>query len=169
MPVFKKKWTQGYTIIPNSILRDRNLAFRDIGLLVWMLSKQQDWRFSYEGMLAERALDGKAALQTSVRALKAAGYLTIEKKRKQGKLQEAVWSVYDVPCIENQYMARKGAERTHDTQSASPHTDSPYTANLPRINTEKGADAVAAVKGGAQQQGSYYRDPVTGEWRRRNG
>lgn len=62
-------------MIPNALLQDQRLSYRDLGLLVWMLSKPQDWKFSYEGMLAERTTDGKSAVQAGIKNLKAAGYL----------------------------------------------------------------------------------------------
>ena len=83
MPVLRQHHTRDFTVIPNDLLQDQRLSFRDIGLLAWMLSKPHDWKFTYEGMLAERVTDGKSAIQAGVKSLKKAGYLRIEKKRNK--------------------------------------------------------------------------------------
>lgn len=154
MPVLRKKHDKEYTIIPNAILNDQRLSYRDIGLLAWMLSKPQDWKFSYEGMLAERSKDGKSALQTGVKNLQAAGYLRIEKQRNKGRLAERIWYVYDAPYTENPYMEK------------------PYKEKRPQQNTDKTKNmtaekAVPGPKAGEQPMKNLYYDESAGEWRRK--
>lgn len=154
MPVLRKKYKNEYTILPNAILKDQRLSYRDIGLLAWMLSKPQDWKFSYEGMLTERSKDGKSALQTGVKNLQAAGYLRIEKQRNKGRLAERIWYVYDAPYTENPYMEK------------------PYKEKRPQQNTDKTKymteeKAVPGSEAGRQPAGDLYYDKETGEWRRR--
>ena len=154
MPVLRKKYKNEYTILPNAILKDQRLSYRDIGLLAWMLSKPQDWKFSYEGMLAERSKDGKSALQTGVKNLQAAGYLRIEKQRHKGRLAERIWYVYDAPYTENPYMEK------------------PYKEKQPQQNTDKtkymtAEKAVPGSEAGRQPMENLYLDKETGEWRRR--
>ena len=153
-------------MIPNALLQDQRLSYRDIGLLVWMLSKPQDWKFSYEGMLAEHVADGKSAIQAGVKNLKKAGYLRIEKKRNKGRLAESMWYVYDAPCIENQYVEK--LPRLQNAVMDSPCIEKPYTENPPQQKKYKTKEkAVPAVEGGAQLSKELYRDPETGEWRRK--
>lgn len=153
-------------MIPNLLLQDQRLSYRDIGLLVWMLSKPQDWKFSYEGMLAERATDGKSAVQAGVKNLKATKYLRIEKKRNKGRLAESIWYVYDSPYTENQYVEKLNQRKT--AVRDSPCTEKPYTENPPQLKKYKTKEKAApAVEGGAQLSEKFYIDPVSGGWRRR--
>lgn len=131
-----------------------------------MLSKPQDWKFSYDGMLAERPTDGKAALQKSIKVLQAARYLKIEKKRNKGRLGESIWYVYDSPYIENQYVANPLRQKKAEIDS--PRIDLPYTVNQPQLKkyiTKE--NAAPAIEGGAQLSEGFYLDPETGQWRRK--
>jgi len=151
-------------VVPNALLQDPSLSYRDIGLLVWMLSKPQNWKFSYEGMLAERSTDGKSAIQAGVKNLKSAGYLRIEKKRNKGRLTESIWYVYDSPCIENQYMV---VDSQPKAVKGSPCMEKPYMENPPQQKKyQQKEKAVSALGGGAQLPDGFYYDPVTGEYRR---
>ena len=154
MPVLRKKYTNEYTILPNAILKDQRLSYRDIGLLVWMLSKPQDWKFSYDGMLSERSKDGKSVLQTGVRNLQSAGYLRIEKQRNKGRLADRIWYVYDAPYAEN------------------PYTEKPYTEKQPLQSKDKTKNrptetAIPGPEAGIPPTCNLYLDEETGEWRRR--
>ena len=131
-----------------------------------MLSKPQDWKFTYEGMLLDRATDGKSAIQAGVQSLKKAGYLRIEKKRNKGRLAESIWYVYDSPHIENQYVDKHPQEQ--NATKSSPRIEKPYMENPPQLKKYKTKEtAVSAVEGGAQLPEGLYIDPVSGEWRRR--
>lgn len=166
MPVLRQHHTRDFTVIPNALLQDQRLSYRDVGLLVWMLSKPQDWKFSYEGMLAERATDGKSAIQAGVKSLKKAGYLRIEKKRNKGRLAESIWYVYDTPCIENQYV--DNLPQLQNAVMDTPCIEKPYMENPPQQKKYRTKEkAVPAVVGGAQPSKELYRDPETGEWRRK--
>jgi hypothetical protein len=100
MPVMRRILTKDYTTIPNALLQDQRLSCRDRGLLVWMLSKPQDWNFSKRGLQNELAFDGETAIRSAVKKLQETGYLKIERERtEQGKVTGAVWTVYDVPQL----------------------------------------------------------------------
>lgn len=164
MPVLKQQHTRNFTVVPNTLLQDQRLSYRDIGLLVWMLSKPQNWKFSYEGILAERAADGKSAIQAGVKSLKSAGYLRIDKKRNKGRLVESIWYVYDSPCIENQYMV---VHSHQEVAKDSPCMEKPYMEKPPQQKKDKQKEkAVSALSGGAQLPNGFYYDPESGEYRR---
>ena len=164
MPVFRKKHTRDYTIIPNTVLRDQNLSLRDIGLLSVMLSKPKDWKFSYDALSKECQQDGRAALKASVKRLQKAGYLTIERKRLKGKIGESLWCIYDAPHVENQHVAKANTEEA-DTQ---PHVEKPHVENRHVLqSTYEQRGATPAIEGGTQPQSRFYKDAETGKWRDR--
>lgn len=155
VPVLRQVHKKNFTTIPNELLQDQRLSCRDRGLLVWMLSKSQEWKFSQMGIAAELSLDGEASIKAGVKSLQEAGYLTIERNRQaQGKLSSTVWTVYDQPQGENQLMG-------------SPQVDFPQVGNRPYIKERniKRKPAAPALEGGQQQE--IYRDAETGEWKRR--
>ena len=130
-----------------------------------MLSKPQDWKFSYEGMLAERSTDGKAAMQAGVKSLQKAGYLRIEKTRNKGRLAESIWYVYDSPYIENRYVDNRSQEQNEGIDS--PYIEKPYTENLPQQKKYITKENAAPAHNGGAQHSEYYIDPESGEWRRK--
>lgn len=98
MPILRHKHDCEYTVVPNSLLRDKRLSIRDIGLLVYMLSLPDGWQFSVAGLSDILPQDGKDAVAKSLTAIEAAGYLSRERTRETGgKLGHVVWTVSDMP------------------------------------------------------------------------
>ena len=99
MPVLRQRHARNFTTLPNELLQDPRLSCGDLGLLVQMLSRPENWDFSTSSLTALYAgRAGKESLARSVKRLKELGYLTIERKRTPGgKLGSAVWTVFDEP------------------------------------------------------------------------
>lgn len=168
MPVLRKKVEKDFTVIPNSLLQDKKLSCRDRGLLVWMLSQPCDWRFSKRGILAKMEQDGERSIQAAVKNLQKLGYLKITRgRREKGKLAETIWTVFDVPQLQNAVVEPLQQE---NPDCCSPQLRYPamenaaYTKN--GINKRETADP--AFNGGGQPTGQIYYDTEVGEWRRRD-
>ena len=148
--------------MPNALLQDQRLSLRDVGLLVWMLSKPPDWKFTKKNILSEISQDGDRSLQAAVKNLRAAGYLTITRgNRKKGKLAESIWTVRDVPQLQNAAMEKTESQKQ---KSGSPQLRSPSVQNAVdyKRNNDKIENAVPALMGGVQLGGEYYyQDPIT--------
>lgn len=98
MPIIRKKQQGGYTVIPNSLLRDQNLRAKDVGILAFLLSLPDDWEFSVSGLAVARPRDGKTAITSSLIRLEELGYLERSRERgDRGTVRGAIWTVYDVP------------------------------------------------------------------------
>lgn len=167
MPVLRQHHTRDFTVIPNALLQDQRLSLRDVGLLVWMLSKPEDWKFTKKTILAEIRQDGDRSLQAAVKNLQDTGYLTITRgDRKMGKLAESIWTVYDEPQMQNAVVEQLESEKP---ECGSPQLRFPSVQNAVdyKINNNKKKKAVPAVEDGAQPSKELYRDPETGEWRRK--
>ena len=110
MPILRHVHTANYTILPNELIRDDRLSLRDVGLLAFMLSMPDEWKFSVAGLNTILPNDGKARIEASVKSLQNASYLSISRERsKRGKLGAVVWVVSDspqpgLPDAENQDM-----------------------------------------------------------------
>ena len=146
MPVLCRKQVRNFTVLPNEMLQDTHLSCCDLGLLVQMLSRPDNWVFSTSGLNALYAgRTGKESLAKSVKRLQALGYLTITQERTpSGKLGAAVWTVYD-----------------------SPYSGKPESGFPPykKERTTKEEPATPAF-GGGQKPGLFF-DDEGGIWRRK--
>ena len=70
----------GFTTIYNLTIRDNNLSNKSLGLLVKLLSRSENWNFSFNGIVGI-CKDCKSAVSTEMEELKASGYLYIDKVR----------------------------------------------------------------------------------------
>lgn len=159
MPVLRQHHTRDFTVIPNSLLQDQRLSCRERGLLVWMLSKPQDWNFSHKALLSELPFDKKGAVQACINKLTEIGYLRIVQERTKGKLGKTLWYVYDVPY-----------PKYRDTDNkAPPYPEIPDSGKSTSFkkHIEQKKSAVPATEGGAQLPEGFYYDPDSREFRRK--
>ena len=159
MPVLRQNHTRDFTVIPNSLLQDQRLSCRDRGLLVWMLSKPQDWNFSHKALLAELPHDKKGTVQACINKLTKTGYLRIDQERIKGKLGKTVWYVFDEPN-----------PKYRDTENPkSPYPEIPDSGKPTsyKIKNKQKKEAVPALEGGAQHPEGVYFDNEAGEYRRK--
>ena len=188
MPVLRQHHERDYTVVPNITIEDSRLSCRDLGLLVFMLHKPPDWKFTKQALLAELEQDGERSVQSGMKNLQELGYLEITREsRRKGKLARSIWTVRDTPQLRNAAMdtstAKQYAEKPPQLQNAvmvtateerqgnnSPQLRYPSVQNAvdyKRKNNKK-KTAVSALEGGAQLQVGLYLDRVSGEWRRRD-
>lgn len=109
-----KNITTDYTVVPNEVHR-HNLSLKAIGLYSYILSKNDGWSFSINGVKAQVS-DGRASIETAIKELEDKGFLYREQQRENGKLSQSVWYVTDFP---------KSAEK-------------PFAENLPTENPPAG-------------------------------
>lgn len=87
----------GFAIIRNDVLRDARLSYRARGVLAFILSHTDGWRVTADS-LADMGSEGRQAIHTAFKELRAAGY--IEQHRKQDPETghwETMTVVYDAP------------------------------------------------------------------------
>ena len=155
MPVLRQRHARNFTTLPNELLQDQQLSCRDRGLLVWMLSKPPDWKFTHKAILQELPADGKTASLNCVKRLQEVGYLEISRSKKAGQFDKSIWTVSDTPHPQNEDM---------DT----PHPRFPHPQNadvFQKKELTKKEKAVPALEGGRQPE--IYFDQEAGEWKRR--
>ena len=74
MPVLRQRHARNFTTLPNELLQDPRLTCGDLGLLVQMLSRPENWGFSTSGLNAlYRGRTGKESIAKSVKRLREAG------------------------------------------------------------------------------------------------
>jgi len=86
----------GWTTFSNELLTDDKLSFRSLGVLVYILSKPDDWTVRAE-QLAKTHVEGRDAVRTSLDELEAAGYLVRQSWRTADGTFASEAVVYDSP------------------------------------------------------------------------
>lgn len=133
MAILRKKQRGQYTVIDNTIFRDRGLSNKALGMLCRMLSLPDGWEFSVRG-LAELSTDGKSAVMSQLDELEEHGYLVRSQVRKDGKIAGVEYIVSetklsDFPCTENQHTENQHTE------------NSPQSINKESINKESNTNS----------------------------
>ena len=122
-----KNKTQGFTVVNNSILRDKTLSIKERGLLITLLSLPNNWEFSVYG-LTKILPDGKDAISATLKKLEAAGYL----KRIQAKNENGQFNGYDWEITDNK---KEDLPITENPKTATPETESTISENPTQSNT----------------------------------
>lgn len=135
--IVRSKRTQKFTVIPNCVLDDKSLDWNALGLLVYLLSKPDDWAVSVKQLVKVRKA-GESAIRTMLKALRDAGYVVMEKK----KTGEVDWHVFDTPQAkpdgENPKQGKSQTGKKPNSEKAK-QGKSPYLLNTDKTlpKTEK--------------------------------
>jgi len=96
MEQFNIKKIEGYTIMSNHHLRDKNLSYSARGLLSFLLSLPDSWDYSFNGLVAI-SKEGKDAIRSILNELKEAKYIKISQHRDEKGRFKANYDVYEYP------------------------------------------------------------------------
>lgn len=126
MSTFRIHKSKNYTVMSNHHFQNENLSLRAMGLLSYMLSKPDDWKFSVEG-IASKCRDGKDSVRSAVNELIDNGYIVRRSRVRDdsGHLKEAVYDVYESP--------KENPDFTSETQEIEQKIN---TKNLPKEQTD---------------------------------
>lgn len=139
MAVLKNKTQKDFTMISNSVLRDRNLSMKDRGVFCTLCSLPDGWEFSIAGLSAI-VPDGKDALRASLDNLENLGYMhRLKKRAKDGKYVSEIEvfasgkrkATAELPSREN----RHGQSDTEKPSRVDRYGDA-VTANPTEYNTD---------------------------------
>jgi len=95
--VFRIEKRQGYTIMSNHHLRNKELTLKAKGLLSQILSLPEDWDYTLAGLshINRESID---AIRTAVWELEKAGYITRKQGRdEKGKMTPIEYTIYEQP------------------------------------------------------------------------
>lgn len=97
MPVFRVDKSREFTVIANSVFKDRTLSAKAKGLLAEMLSLPETWDYTMKG-LASLFSDGEDSIRQGIRELEEHGYIVRERKRdEKGRLAGMEYVIYETP------------------------------------------------------------------------
>lgn len=96
--IYRAEHKKGYTVIDNAVIFNDELSPSARFLLVFCLSKPNDWNFSVRGLSEELGLS-KNTVAKLANELEAAGHLKrIRTRYKQGKqFARGWWDIYESP------------------------------------------------------------------------
>lgn len=96
MHVHRIRHTRGFTVLPNSVLQDRQLSYTARGLLADLLSRPDGWREDGRHM-ADTSPQGRAAVAKALRELARAGLYVVRKVRQADGTFVTEVHVFDTP------------------------------------------------------------------------
>lgn len=134
----------GYTTIRNDVLRDVRLSFRARGILAYILSHTDNWRTDAEAMAAV-ASEGRQAIQTALKELKAAGYIETRKSQDAMGRWTTTTIVYDTPIESRKNLDAPKPKTKAEKKDNSVNTASQIVANVWEPNAKNNAQAPVAV------------------------
>jgi len=134
MAIIKTRRASNFTTIPNELLNDSRLNWKELGLLVYLLSKPESWSVRTEALVIERGV-GKDAVYVMLKKLRDTGYAKLI-KYSNGTTE---WIIYDKPNTENPDQDNPNMEEPEqeNTDLAITLTDTPYTENPNQGNPDQ--------------------------------
>lgn len=113
------KIEKDFTVIPNEIIRNKEMSMNSKMLLITMLSLPPGWDFSING-LKTIVKEGRDTVRNSLQEIEKYGYLTRNRVRNaDGTLLGYEYTVYQYPVEER--------KRTYKSKSVKPKTEKPTT------------------------------------------
>ena len=97
MNKLNNKIKDNFTIIPNDIIRNKDLSDRARFIFCYMASMPDDWKF-YQGVMAKELGYTKDTLRKYIEELLETGYLDREQRREVGKFDSYDYTLNFSPC-----------------------------------------------------------------------
>ncbi|WP_025693906.1 hypothetical protein [Paenibacillus durus] len=124
-----------FTRIVNESLQDNLLSFKARGLLAYMLSKPDSFRFHIDE-LVKHGTDGKDSVRAGLKELEQCGYIKRYSVKEKGKIQSWEMDIYEkpesgFPVVENPTLLTNDKELTNEKEKdikryISLPTDDPF-------------------------------------------
>jgi len=107
--------------ISKDVVNDERLSLKALGLLCFMLSKPNDWKF-WDTELAKHHKDGIDAVKSAIKELKQAGYVRRKPIKVKGKIVSWETLVFEEPIepeAENPPLENPEVENPHSGKSVA--------------------------------------------------
>lgn len=70
-----------FVVIESATVRDKELSYRDLGLLTYLLDQSEDWQVRSEQLSQGKGREGRDAVRKSLHRLASRGYYRLERRR----------------------------------------------------------------------------------------
>lgn len=131
MAIIRAKRDKNFSIFDNKLLRDSEISFKARGLLTYMLSMPDNWKFYVSELATHSKKEGESAIRSAIEELEKAGYMKrVRQRGEKGRFSSVDWYVYDEP---------KFSPHSDFPHVDKPHVEEPQVDNrpLPRTNSTK--------------------------------
>lgn len=140
MAIIRKKQKERFSIVDNKVIEDKRLSFKARGLLIYMLSKPDDWKFYTEELAKRSNKDGISAIKSALNEIESAGYLTRKQEhKKNGQFTSQDWILTDTstipPQVEKPLADKPLAGKALADNQPLPNTD--FKPNTDLSNTDR--------------------------------
>lgn len=98
---YETDYKDGYTVVTNNIIVDKNLTDAGKVLLIYLLSNSKTWKV-YGNVTADTLSWGRDKFTKTVRELHNAGYIQREQTREKGKWDSYNYQFHNKPVFENE-------------------------------------------------------------------
>ena len=147
MTIMRVQHNKNYTVINNTICKDKRLSWKAKGIWLYAFSRPDDWQFHVDDLI-NQTTDKRSAVNSGLRELEKAGYLRREQKRKvDGTMGNSEWCFHETPVELKKCLP----------QVDFPSTDYPLTDNQPLLSTE----ANQSNPTGSYRKGANLNEPST--------
>ena len=111
----------GYTVLPNQILRTREMSYKARYLLAQMLSMSEAWQYTVAGMAKVCGM-GRDAVRTAMVELETLGYLARSQSRANGRFSHNLYIIREVPVEVEAAPSEAEAKALSETVSSMAET-----------------------------------------------
>ncbi len=118
-----QKRDSGFVMIDNKVINDPRLSWKAKGVLVYLLSKPNDWKVQITDVMS-RSTDGEHAVRSALQELIDTGYST----RVVSRSEHGTFDSWDYTVYEQPFCGFPDVDK--------PHVDKPDVENRPLNNTE---------------------------------
>src|SRR5574343_127057 len=128
-----KKIQDNFTRVPNTWLKDTKLSAKAKGLICFLQSTSNNWKFTIEG-LATQFSDGRESIRNGIKELEKAGYIKwTQVSNNSGKFDKNVVELFEHPFTgfpsTEKPSAGKPLQQTKDLQTKDLQTNTPAKAD----------------------------------------
>jgi hypothetical protein len=116
----------------NYHFKDKGLSWKAKGILSTMLSLPDDWDYSLAG-LATLANDGMSSTRTAIKELESSGYLYRKPIRKDGKIADWEYLIFEKPQAEKLVVENQ-------------HVENPLVENQTQLSTKESSTKKQSTK-----------------------
>ena len=156
MAIIRQKRKERFSIVDNKVIEDERLSFKARGLLIYMLSKPDDWKFYTEELAKRSNKDGISAIKTALNEIEDTGYLTRKQgHKKNGQFTSQDWILTDTstnsPQVEKPLADKAPAGKALADNRTLPNTD--FKPNTDHTNKDDDDQPVESAFNLAQLAG----------------
>ncbi len=152
MKIIRRPRTSHFTTLSNDLIEDSRLSFKARGLLVYLLSRPDDWQTDAH-RISHTGPDGRSAILAGLKELEVAGYL----KRTRAQDDRGRWStaceVFDEPT---------GVRFSDVGLPAAGSPNAGFPDSLPKTETKDGNQrSLLDVGDQSADRNAHAADPIT--------